>query len=84
MTFCSKRPDALRCTDITNATIVARPGACEAKITYNSSLQYYVKFSPINPHDFTPSRPNDERLLKTLQGKYFRYTLMIPFNHSVG
>ncbi|CAB4034345.1 Hypothetical predicted protein, partial [Paramuricea clavata] len=66
MTFCSKRPDALPCTDIsTNLTTIARSGDCEAKILYNSSLQYYVKFSPIDPHDFTPS--NDERLLKTVQ-----------------
>jgi hypothetical protein len=85
MTFCSKRPDALRCTDITNATIVARCGACEAKIMYNSSLQYYVKFSPIDSHDFTPGEKsheasNDERLLKTVQGKYFRYTMMTSFS----
>ena len=75
MTLCSKRPDSLRCTDITKATIVATPGICEAKIMYNGSLQYYVKFSPVDSHDFTPGEKSheasyDERLLKTVEGKY--------------
>ncbi|CAB4030455.1 Hypothetical predicted protein, partial [Paramuricea clavata] len=72
MKLCSKRPDSLQCTDITNATIVATRGACEAKIMYNVSLQYYVKFLPIDSHDFTPGEKSheasyDEHLLKTVE-----------------
>ncbi len=66
MEFCSKKPDDrdTQCTSPNDVSIVSKPGACEAKILYNNSLQYYVQFPRIDVHDQI-----QEFLLKNIQGK---------------
>ncbi|CAB3988214.1 Hypothetical predicted protein [Paramuricea clavata] len=53
-----KKTDDGQCTNLANATIVSKLGACEATMFNQTSrniaigLKYYVKFPPIDPFDF--------------------------------
>jgi hypothetical protein len=77
ITLCFKKPDDHQCTNLANATIVSKPGACEAIIMFNQTsrnigLKYYVKFPPIDPSDFKEENGdevNSQTFLLT-QGKW--------------
>jgi hypothetical protein len=86
ITLCFKKPDDHQCTNLANATIVSKPGACEATIMFNQTsrnigLKYYVRFPPIDPSDFKEENGdevNSQTFLLT-QGKWctVQYSLVL-------
>jgi hypothetical protein len=91
ITLCFKKPDDHQCTNLANATIVSKPGACEATIAFNQTVQtsrnigleYCVKFPPIDPSDFRPQSSHEVNSQTFLlsQGKCCTVQYIMAWNY---
>ncbi|CAB3991324.1 PREDICTED: uncharacterized protein LOC107355480 [Paramuricea clavata] len=82
--LCFKKPDDDQCTNLANATIVSKPGACEATIMFNQTsrnigLKYYVKFPPIDPFDFRPGSSHEVNSQTFLLTQVTIYLILFHF-----